>query len=190
MAMRTETEAKFKLDEPQRWRARLRDAGAVQLGRVLEINRLFDTPDGRLKSADCGLRLREWRSLAEGGEAGAILTFKGPRAASGFKSRAEIETALADAAAGSQILNRLGVREVLIFEKIRETWRLGPCEVMLDELPRVGWYLEIEGHDAESVSQVRAQLGLAEAPLVGDTYPKLAAATGERSEDGRVCLRF
>jgi adenylate cyclase class 2 len=197
MSVHAEIEAKFKLDQPQPWQTRLRAAGAVPLGRVLEINRMFDTPEGRLKNADCGLRLREWHGLAPakgagsaGAADGALLTFKGPRAASGFKSRTEIQTALDDAAAGGQILNRLGVREVLVFEKIREAWRLGQCEVALDELPRLGWYLEIEGHDPESVTSVRAQLGLADAPLVGETYPALAAAAGERAADGHICLRF
>ena len=208
MSVHTETEAKFKLDQPQDWPARLRAAGGVRLARVFEINRLFDTSDDRLKKGDCGLRLREWHTLEAGDDPaaasepaaqsgttapsrnGALLTFKGPRAAGGLKSRAEIETALDDAAAGGQILTRLGVREVLVFEKVRETWRLGPCEVALDHLPRLGWYLEIEGHDADAVSQVRRQLGLADAPLVGETYPALAAMAGDRDAAGRVSLLF
>jgi len=220
MSVRTETEAKFKLDQHQDWPARLRAAGGIRLARVFEINRLFDTSDDRLKKADCGLRLREWHTLEAGDDPtaasdatapsepaapsdlaaesepttrsrnGALLTFKGPRTGGGFKSRAEIETALDDAAAGGQILTRLGVREVLVFEKVRETWRLGPCEVALDHLPRLGWYLEIEGHDAEAVSQVRRQLGLADTPLVGETYPALAAAAGDRDPAGRVSLLF
>ena len=188
--MQKEIEAKFRLPDPEPLRAQLSASGAVRLGRVLEVNRLFDAPDGRLKSAGCGLRVRSWQSLDGDGATGATLTFKGPRDASEYKSREEIETAVADANAAITIVQRLGLRERLVFEKRREAWKLHECEVTLDELPLLGWYLEIEGPDADAVTRIRQQLQLAETPLASKTYPHLAYKHGVPCEDGRRELRF
>ncbi len=54
--MSQEIEAKFRIADPEPFRQALRRPGAEQGGRVLEINRIFDTPERRLLAADCGLR--------------------------------------------------------------------------------------------------------------------------------------
>lgn len=182
--MPTEIEAKFRLEDVVAFRARLEQAGTPVGPPVLETNRIFDTPDGRLRAAGCGLRVREVRSLA--GDSGqidsrpALLTFKGPVEAGQFKVREELETPVHDAAALIAILGRLGFREVVLFEKRRETWRVPPCTVLVDELPRLGWFAEIEGPDETAVAQVRTRLGLAAAPLVRETYVALAGSHGDR----------
>ena len=42
------------------------------------------------------------------------------------------------------ILDALGFMPAMIYEKRRETWRLGATEVVIDELP-FGLFMEIEG---------------------------------------------
>ncbi len=120
----------------------------------------------------------------------ALLTYKGPRGAGVFKSREELETAVEDPAALSRIFERLGFQEVIVYEKRRETWQLGPCEIALDELPKLGSWIEIEGPSASAVEQARRQLGLSAVPVVQETYVELAAGTGDLSADGCRKLLF
>jgi adenylate cyclase class 2 len=188
--MHREIEAKFRVTDPEPIRGQLAGLGAVLRGRVQEDNRLLDTPEGRLRRAGCGLRVRTWRVLAGGGGSGATLTFKGPRESTQFKARPEIETPVPDAAALLEIFGYMGFHECVTYEKRRETWRLGPVLVVLDELPRLGWYLEIEGPDEAAVADARRQLGLADTPLVVETYPHLAAEHGDRDAAGVARLAF
>ncbi len=225
--MAREIEMKFRLPDPARLAASLPAHGATRLRRVLEVNRLFDRPDGRLRAAGCGLRVRSWRSLdaagaessgaqeaksvgaagvgldraagvTSGGAAGAEfccaaegespraaiaprrsgaeLTFKGPREPGPAKIREELELGIDDADALAQILPRLGFVEVVSYEKRRETWRLDGCEIELDELPQLGWFVEVEGPALERVQAVCDRLGLSADSSVSDGYPALVRA--------------
>ena len=89
-----------------------------------------------------------------------------------------------------EILQRLGFQEVILYEKQRASWELGDCEVLLDELPRLGWFVEIEGPELASIEHARQLLGLQTAPAVPETYVELAAAHGVTDEAGRRSLRF
>jgi adenylate cyclase class 2 len=188
--MHREIEAKFRLTDPEPIRGQLAEVGAALRGRVLEYNRLLDTAEGRLRRAGCGLRVRTWRVLDGGGEPGATLTFKGPRESTQFKARLEIETPVPDPAALLEILGHMGFHECVTYEKRRETWQVGPVVVVLDELPRLGWYLEIEGPDEAAVAAAQRQLGLADTLLVAETYPHLAGEHGDRDADGIPRLVF
>lgn len=188
--MSREIEAKIRLGDPGPLRTRLRELGAVRQRHVQETNRIFDTRDRRLLAGDCGLRIRESRPLDGEGPLQPTLTFKGPREPGPVKSRAELETPVADAQTLADILQRLGFREVIRYEKRRETWRLGDCEVCLDELPRLGWYVEIEGPRAEAIETARRQLGLTALPTLGETYVELAADHGDADAAGCRQLLF
>ncbi len=187
--MPRELEAKFRLDDPGELRRRLRRLGATNHGRVFEDNQIFDTPGGRLRRAGCGLRVRQWRRSGRDAATGATLTFKGPRSGP-FKARQELETTVGEARALLDILARLGFVMRLAYEKRRETWHCGRCEVVLDELPRLGWFVEIEGPSGRAIEDVRARLGLAEFPLVSETYPQLTARHGIRVRRGVRRLAF
>jgi adenylate cyclase class 2 len=185
-----EIEIKIRLDDPGPLRTRLRELGAAHHTPVQETNRIFDTRDRRLLAGDCGLRIRESRPLDGGKPPQATLTFKGPREPGAVKSREELETPVANARTLAEILHRLGFQEVIRYEKRRETWRLGDCEVCLDELPRLGWYVEIEGPGTEAVETVRGQLDLTASPTLAETYVELAADHGEADAAGCRRLLF
>lgn len=187
--MPTEIEAKFRLDDPDALRERLRGLGAGRVAWHRESNHLYDTPEGRLRRSGCGLRVRvAWSLEVEGAAPTGWLTFKGPRHPGELKVREELESPVDDAAAVMGILERLGWREVVVYEKRREVWHLGACEVTVDELPRLGWWLEIEGPDEETVQATRRALGLEAAALAKDTYVALAAKHGDANADG--CRRL
>ena len=167
----------------------LRTAGASRVGRVREFNRLFDRADGSLRAAGCGLRVRQV-TLLEGDGPGSSVTFKGPVQKGAFKLREEIETPVGDPAAMEKLLIALGYKVHVAFEKLRETWRLGGCLVELDELPRLGEFVEIEGPDDASIQRVIEQLRLKDAVHIRENYVTLVARTGEANADGCVTLYF
>jgi adenylate cyclase class 2 len=186
--MGQELEIKLRCRDLAAVRATLEAAGATHVADVLEINTLFDTPDGRLRSADCGLRLRQ--CLAVEGEATANLTYKGPRTGGPFKQREELESGVTDEPAVAGILERLGISPTVVYEKRRRSWTLKGCQVELDELPRLGTFVEIEGPDAQAIQQVRKTLELQAAEAEPATYVELAVQHGVREANGAVALRF
>ncbi len=188
--MALEIEAKVKVDDHAAVRARLESSGARRLGEVLELNTFFDTVDHRLLGRDEGLRVRRARDAATGAEY-CVVTFKGPaRAGSELKTREELEFFVTDGGAAEQVLHRLGYARDLCFEKRRESWELDGCHVELDELPRLGRFVEIEGRDPAAVLRVRAALGLAGRPLIKVTYVAMVAALLRESGQADRAVRF
>lgn len=175
--MAMEIEAKVRVPSHDAVRQRLRALGATGGEVTHETNVFFDSPDGALRRSDRGLRIRTNRRPSG---TTVELTCKGPKVASPdhVKSREEIEVQLpADSAqAMTAVLTRLGYPPTLSFEKRRETWHLGTTEVVLDTLPRLGTFVEVEADDAASVRHVLEQLGLAAEPLVTESYIALIAA--------------
>ena len=54
------------------------------------------------------------------------------------------------------ILEALGYYPALVYEKRRETWRLGETEIVVDELP-FGLFMEIEGAE-KSIKELKTGL--------------------------------
>ena len=187
--MAQEIEIKLKLADPERLRAVLRDHGATYRGRDFEINRIFDFPDGRLRQGGSALRVRVTRPLINAGQSTGTLTFKGPREAGALKSREEVEMSVDDPTTLVIILARLGLVQRVRYEKRRETWSLRNCEIVLDELPQIGWYAEIEGPNSESVLGCRDELELGQVPAEDASYVQLAITHG-RENEGMHSLDF
>ena len=181
--MATEIEKKYRVTEEDAARLRdvLRELGARDEGEVFEVNTLYT--GNNIDPYRCALRLRR-----EGGLR-AVLTFKErpdsePQA---VKRRREIETEVADADAAAAILEALGYRAVLVYEKRRATYQLGGAEVVLDELP-FGWFVEIEGEEIDILDAER-RLELTTAEHVHETYPELTVRHGLKT-GARVEARF
>ena len=181
--MPVEIEAKMSVPDLERVRAKLRDLSAEPAGTTLETNTFFDTEDRSLLAADEGLRLR--RNLRTDGGATDdehVITYKGPRQHGLLKSRDEVEVTVGSSEDASQLLERLGFVRMLSFEKRRESWKLGGCQVELDELPYLGSFVEVEGPGDQPVLAVREQLGLADRPIVKSSY--IALLMGYLQERG------
>jgi len=177
-----EIEAKFPVPSLRRVAARLRAAGAEYLGTALQTDRFFDTPDRALYRGDRGLRIRTVRRLR--GPAGAggdrpQVTYKGPRQAGRkAKTRLELQTHVDDAGTLEGIFEACGLVDVLILQKKRATYRLGACLVELDELPRIGRFVEIEGPEEGAIWAARDALRLAGEPTTEPYIALIDAACG------------
>jgi adenylate cyclase, class 2 len=166
--MGTEIEAKMKVADLDSVRKQLLAAGARRIGSELETNSFFDTREASLQSADRGLRIRV--AVMDDGKRRITITLKGALQPGPMKKREEIEFTVDDAQAAGQFLERLGYHPTLTFEKRRETWTLGGCEIALDELPRLGTFVEIEGPGEEAIEAVRESLGLSQVPMISRGY--------------------
>lgn len=169
--MSIEIEKKYRLpsEECTALRVRLKDTGAIQRGEDFEENVIYG---GSLDARNEVLRLRRT-------ERGATLTYKKQtESESSIKRRREEETRIEDADAMHAILDALGFRPTLIYEKRRETWTLDDVEIAIDELP-FGWFVEIEG-DERAILEVERKLNLAGAEAEHATYPHLTAQHGVR----------
>ena len=139
-ASNLEIEIKLRLNSVATTRRLLRQLGfSIVKPRVLEVNTIFDTAAGVLRSGRKLLRLRQ---------AGRhhTLAFKGPPNSSRYKSREELESEFSNPASMRRILEGLGYAPVFRYEKYRTEYA-GPDPsgaVMLDETP-IGAFLELEG---------------------------------------------
>ena len=181
--MPVETEAKMRVGDLGVMRDRLRAVGASRVGNAVEVNAYFDTADGSLRRDDEGLRVRRERDVETGKERFRV-TFKGKQGAGDLKRREELESDVTDADAVEAIFAKLGLVRSLRFEKRRETWTLDGCEVVLDELPILGTFVEIEGDGEAAVMAARERIGLSDAPLITTGYAAMFAdAAGEGEAD-------
>ncbi|HYE16408.1 MAG TPA: class IV adenylate cyclase [Pyrinomonadaceae bacterium] len=180
--MGVEIEKKYRLTgaEWESLRARLAEVGAEPRGaEAFEENTIYTGPG--LDPHRRVLRLRR-----VGGR--AVFTFKEREPTeSAVKRQREEETEVSDADGLAAILDALGYRPALVYEKRRTTWRVAGAEVVVDELP-FGLFVEIEGEE-ETILEAEALLGLAGAEAEHAPYPALTARHGT-DRGGVVEARF
>ncbi|MGH7179459.1 MAG: class IV adenylate cyclase [Tepidisphaeraceae bacterium] len=170
--MSVEIEVKIRVPDHDAIRARLSESGAQPLGNHFETNTFFDTRDNALLAGDRGLRVRVSRDVRTG-QSVVTLTHKGPRQSGEVKSREETELIVQREDHAAALLGCLGYRQVLAFEKRRESWMFHNCRVELDEIPRVGKFVEIEGPTESEVIRIRDELGLKDHPQTKPSYAAL-----------------
>ncbi len=167
--MPVEIEAKMAVASVRARAPTLKRLGATGGALTLETNVFFDISDRALLKAGSGLRLRTNRDAATGRET-HVITHKGPLLPGAVKNREETELTVDNAADAAALLARLGFGKTLSFQKRRESWKLGPCKIELDEVPHLGWFVEVEGPDESTVLKTREQLGLADRPITKTSY--------------------
>lgn len=188
MLMSLEIEIKLRVDDFESLRNRLSEIGACHQKTELELNTFFDLPDGDLRRSSRGLRLRRAQDLSTG-QLSVKLTYKGPRQAGLMKIRPELELQVDSYDTATSLLQALGYQIGLSFEKHRETWQLGECEIVLDELPAdLGRYVEIEGPDQDRVLHCREQLALTQHAVEPRSYASIVSA--HLGKDGPRLLAF
>jgi adenylate cyclase class 2 len=176
-----EVEKKFRLTKRQRDAVlkRLPEVGAKMEREEFEENTLYNGE--ALSSGSCVLRLRRVAG-------NATLTYKKRiPSSSAIKQQREEETGVADPEAMEAILLALGFTPALVYEKRRQTWRLGKAEIVIDVLP-FGLFMEIEGRATE-IKAAERKLALRGLRAEHATYPQLTEKHG-KLYDGLIEARF
>lgn len=168
--MKIEIEAKVKVDSLEAIAQKLKSLRASLIAHQHHLDSYFVDADRTLTRTDRGLRLRQ---LTVNDTTTVILTYKGPREDTKFKSRKEIEVEVADYNAMATLLDALGFTKRLAFEKKRDLYHLDDCEVCLDQLPLLGSFIEIEGPDEQAIDDILTKLDLSGADHISQGYSRL-----------------
>lgn len=187
--MGVEVEKKYRLTSADRQllQRRLAEIGARQLApEVFEENTLYAGHGLDAQTRVLRLRRTPECALFTFKERSAANTGRTPSAAA-VKRYREDETQVGDPEALAAILDALGYRPAVVYEKRRTTWQVGRCEVVVDELP-FGLFVEIEG-DEQGIEEAERLLHLIGTEAVHETYPELAARHGTKTDE-RVEARF
>lgn len=171
--MAEEVEKKYRLTAAEREQTlqKLETSGAKYEGEDFEENTLFR--GGILNLKPCILRLRKTQDKS-------VLTYKEVLPSeNAIKRRKEIETIVADGAAMHEILENLGYKPALVYEKRRKIFQFGAVEIVVDELP-FGFFLEIEGAENEILA-AEIKLGLENLPAEHEPYPALTTKFGAKN---------
>lgn len=168
--MPVEIEAKLKVDSLEKVERKLTEVGAEFGQEQMHLDSYFDDEKGTFKKSDRCLRLR-WQLVGKNER--FFLTYKGAKEKDEFKKRPEVEIKIEDGDSAEKLLLLLGYNKVLVFEKKRRIWHLGQCEVALDELPLLGSFVEIEGHDDGKIADVQKSLGLSKLEVILESYASL-----------------
>lgn len=169
--MAIEIEKKYRIDKKRlvELTAKLGELGAAFSYETFEENYLHR--GGLLDGRNAVLRLRKT-------EARTILTYKEKvETDNDFKHQIEFETEVSDVDATESIIEKLGYKLSVIYEKHRKAWHLGNVEVVLDELP-FGYYMEIEG-PMEDITAAEKLLGTQDLFTESRGYPRLTLKYGK-----------
>jgi predicted adenylyl cyclase CyaB len=165
--MALEAESKFKVAEPAEMRTRLAQIGALFAGLELEKDTYYAGPGATDVTA---IRLR-----TRGGK--GLFTVKSlpvdaPPASPGIKVLEEFQVEVDDPALFGRILERLGYVPRYRKEKRRESYEWSGVRIYLDELPYLGFFLEIEASAGDIRSAAEA-LGLDPSRALAETYMQI-----------------
>jgi len=166
-----ELEIKIKIDSEEHFQL-IYDSCKKLLGppisHVLQLDEYYNTPDGQLKKQDLVIRIRS------NGEKTTI-ALKSPRMElpSGVTNRVELEFLSAEGAQVHEQLINQGLNPNEAAEKERWTFIYNDCEIVLDRLPFIGSFIEIEGPSEDAIHKIVHLLDLSSCQIIRKNYGEL-----------------
>lgn len=141
------------------------------ISHLKQLDEYFDTPDGQLKAQDLVVRIRSHGDRQ-------TIALKSPRVElpSGMTNRIELEFLAAE---GEQVHTQLlkkGLTPNEAAEKERWTFVYHDCEIVLDRLPFIGSFIEIEGPSEEAINNIASMLQLTSHKIISQNYGELMKA--------------
>ncbi len=138
------------------------------ISHILQLDEYYDTPDGQLKKQDLVIRIR-----SDGKK--KTIALKSPRMLlpSGITNRIELEFVSAAGEEVQEQLLRQGLNSNEAAEKERWTFLYDDCEIVLDKLPFIGSFIEIEGPSESAINKIVSLLNLSSSPIVRQNYGEL-----------------
>ena len=153
----TETELKAVVDDMALRRKRVEEGGGVLEKEGYLQDRRWDDAAERIAGRDHVLRVRVFTAH---GKVESSIEWKGPTHSDGtYKTREEIGTAISDATALSEIMERLGLQVTRTIDREIAQYRLRGATVRFESYPLMDDLVEVEG-TPDAIEQAVAVLGI------------------------------
>lgn len=157
-----EYEVKYKIEDKEGILKKLRKLGAKDLGENLES-------DIYLNLEKKGVRIRRINQNKGGFLTVKKLVDEGTRA----KVREETEVKVNNIEKLVQIFKFLGFSELKRKEKIRHTFKLANVLILIDKVPFMGYFIELEAVSDADLKKASKKLGLDYNQAEGDSYDNM-----------------
>ena len=169
-----ELEIKIKINSEEHFQALYDTCNKLfgpPVSHLLQLDEYYDTSDGQLKKQDLVMRIRS------SGEKKTI-ALKSPRIElpSGMTSRIELEFLSAEGETVHEQLMNQGLSPNESAEKERWTLVDNDCEIVLDKLPFIGSFIEIEGPSENIINEIVTLLNLSSCQVIQKNYGELMMA--------------
>jgi adenylate cyclase, class 2 len=138
---------------------------------ILQLDEYYDTSDEQLKKQDLVVRIRTSGNKK-------TIALKSPRMElpSGMTNRIELEFVAAEGENVQDQFLKQGLMTNEAAEKERWTFVHEQCEIVLDKLPFIGFFIEIEGPSEEAIQGIIKLLNLSSCPIIRQNYGELMIA--------------
>ena len=138
-----EVEVKAHVTDFDKVKSKLKQINAKKTGKEHQKDAYFNNPSYRdFEKSDEALRIR--KTIINDDKSEIILTYKGPKLDGVSKTRKEIEVKVEDSKNAGLILENLGFKPVANVEKERTIYLLDEFIISLDNVYKVGNFVEIE----------------------------------------------
>jgi len=177
----TETELKAVVDDLTLRRRRVEHAGGVLEKEGYLQDRRWDTEAETIGARDHVVRIRVFTGFPRDE---ASLEWKGPtRSHDGYKVREEIGTTVGDAAALSEMFERLGLRVTRTIDREIAQFKLDGATIRFESYPRMDILVEVEGTPSQ-IERAIEVIGIARqeyrADALADFMARYEQRTGQR----------
>jgi adenylate cyclase class 2 len=135
--MPIEIEAKAYAKNLKEIERKILEIGAKLTWEGEQVDTYYNHPNRDFAETDEACRIREVKEKT-------YLTYKGPKIDSVTKTREEIKVQVEDTSSVSEILLKLGFKEVFIVKKHRKKFLLHEFKICLDSVENLGDFVEIE----------------------------------------------
>lgn len=169
-----ELEIKIAIDSEERFQQTYQLCNNLfgkPVSHFLQLDEYYDTSDRQLKKQDLVIRIRSTNKKK-------TIALKSPRIEleSGATSRIELEFLSAEGETVQEQLLNQGLNPHESAEKERWTFVHHDCEIVLDKLPFIGSFIEIEGPSEKAIQEIVHLLDLASCKVVRQNYGELMIA--------------
>jgi predicted adenylyl cyclase CyaB len=168
--MLNETELKLQLGSEDEFNQVLSwcERNLGQSSRLEQRDEYYDTSTEDLRKQDLSLRLRTTNGTLS-------VAMKSPRVflTETIHDRIELEFAAADS---DEVINKIAhyrLSATAITEKLRWKFQRDDFKVLVDKLPFIGSFVEIEAPTVQRINEVVAMLGLSQSHGVNKNYSEL-----------------
>jgi predicted adenylyl cyclase CyaB len=158
-----EYEVKFRIEDKKDILGKLKELNAEDLGEEKQV-------DVYLGLGEKGVRIRKL------GKEGIITVKELVDKNITAKVREELETRVSDVDNLIKIFEGLGFREVKRKEKIRHAFKLDKMFVLIDRLPFMGCFVELEATSEAALKRMTKKLGFDYKQAIGNSYDNLFIA--------------